>query len=381
MTQQSIQTVLSGLRAYFDMDVAFVSQFVEGDRVFRFVDSSVNGGPLRVGDSDPIDDSYCGYVVSGVLPQVIQDASRHPVAQAMEVTVTLPVGGHLSVPIMLRDGTAFGTLCAFSHVPDYSLDDSTAQVLRAFAVVIGLLLEGEQLDRRAAAAIDNRISKVLEAGGPTMFFQPIVELATGRVVGHEALARFPDRRPPDMWFAEAWAAGRGIELEVSAARAALRDFPRLKSDGYLSVNFAATSCGESEVCDLLLSGPVDKLVVEITEHSAINNVRGLSEQLSPFRALGGRLAIDDVGMGFSGLSQLVELSPDVIKLDRSLVADVANDAARTAMVAALVDYSARVGAALLAEGVEDETTSIALQELGVTFAQGYHFGRPAPPPD
>jgi len=120
------------------------------------------------------------------------------------------------------------------------------------------------------------------------------------------------------------------------------------------------------------------LVVEITEHSAIDNVRGLIEHLSPFRTLGGRLAIDDVGMGFSGLSQLVELAPDVIKLDRSLVTNVADDLSRNAIVASMVVYSEKVGASLLAEGVEDATTADALNELGVSLAQGYYFGRPAP---
>lgn len=378
MTQHSIKTLLAGLRSHFGVDVAFVSQFVEDERVFRFVDSALDDCPVRVDGSNPMDESYCSYVVSGVLPQLIQDASRHPVARSLAVTAALPVGAHLSVPIKLRDGSVFGTLCAFSHLPDSALDDRAVELLRASAVVIGLLLESVQPDRRALVVIENRIDQVLSSGGPTMFFQPIVDLATRRVVGHEALSRFPDGRAPDLWFSEAWAAGRGIDLELSAVRAALQDFPRLNSGGYLAVNLAATTCGESSTLELLCSARADTLVVEITEHAAIDNARGLYQHLAPLRASGGQLAIDDVGMGFAGLSTLVELAPDIIKLDRSLITNIADDLSRNAIVASMVAYSEKVGAVLVAEGVEDEETSIALKELGVTLGQGYHFGRPAP---
>ena len=376
-----MQTILAGLRAHFGMEVAFVSQFVEGDRVFRYVDSAVADCPVRVDSGDPIEESYCGRVVSGLLPSVLQDAARHPVAAALPVTRALPVGAHISVPIVLSDQSVFGTLCAFRSTPDFSLDDSAAHLLRAAAVVIGLLLEAEEADRRAAVELENKIDQILAASGPIMFFQPIIDLASKEVVGYEALARFPDSRPPDRWFAEAWAAERGIELELSALQAALRDFPRLGSDGFLAVNLSATTCSDEAVLDLLLANNPGTLVVEITEHAAIDNVQALIEHLQPFREQGGRLAIDDVGTGFSGLSQIVALSPEVIKLDRSLIVGIDTDRSRAAMAASLVGYSANVGATLLAEGIEDSITSQALADLGVSLAQGYYHGPPAPSPD
>ncbi|MCB0919863.1 MAG: EAL domain-containing protein [Actinobacteria bacterium] len=278
----------------------------------------------------------------------------------------------------MSDGTVFGTLCAFSSTPDLSLDDAAVTTLRCSAVVVGMLLEASHIDRRAAVVVRSRIDRVLDSGGPRMHFQPIVAVPGGEILGYEALARFPDDRAPDIWFAEAWDVGRGVALEMSAVAAAMRDFPVLDCEGFLTVNLAATSCGEEQVLELLSSGPVDRLVVEITEHSAIDNAAALVAHLAPFRELGGRLAIDDVGIGFSGLTQLVELAPDVIKLDRSLVAGLPDDSPRAALVAAMVAYSGSVGSWLLAEGVEDERTALALQDLGVRFAQGYHFGRPQP---
>lgn len=110
MTKSSIQTVLEGLRTHFGLEVAFVSEFVEGERVFRYVDSVADDCPVLVDGSDSLDGSYCGYVVRGLLPQVMQDASSHPVARRLPATQRMPVGAHLSVPILMSDGTVFGTL-------------------------------------------------------------------------------------------------------------------------------------------------------------------------------------------------------------------------------------------------------------------------------
>lgn len=361
------------------MDVAFISEFRDGQRVFRFVDTEDRSCPVQVNGSDPLEASYCQRVIDGRLPELIRDASRHAAARELPATAALPVGAHLSVPIRFSDGRIFGTLCCFSYTPDETLHDGSVDLLRALATFVAIVLEHDEAERGEAASASERINAVLDAGGPTIVYQPIVDMVSSRAVGVEALARFPDGRPPDVWFQEAWRTGCGVELELGAVRAALTGYRALPEELYLSVNLSPATLWGDNAVDLLLDGPVDRLVVELTEHAAIEDPAALTARLDKFTARGGRIAIDDVGMGFSGLHQLVELAPDVIKLDRSLIAGIDRDFARQAIVPALLTYADKVGADVVAEGVETPDEAAMLLRLGVRTAQGYHFARPGPP--
>jgi GAF domain-containing protein len=112
---QAIRALLSNLRAHLGMEVAFISEFRDGQRVFRYVDSDWPENPVIEGCGDPLEESYCQRVVDGRLPQVIQDAQELPEAAAIPATRTLPVGAHISVPIRTGDGRVYGTFCAFSR--------------------------------------------------------------------------------------------------------------------------------------------------------------------------------------------------------------------------------------------------------------------------
>jgi EAL domain-containing protein (putative c-di-GMP-specific phosphodiesterase class I) len=100
--------------------------------------------------------------------------------------------------------------------------------------------------------------------------------------------------------------------------------------------------------------------------------------LDVLRAAGVLLAVDDAGAGYASLRHVLRLRPDVIKLDIALVTGVHTDLARQALVAAMVGFAAATGARLVAEGVEEAAEATALRELGVMFAQGHLYGRPAP---
>ena len=101
--------------------------------------------------------------------------------------------------------------------------------------------------------------------------------------------------------------------------------------------------------------------------------------MAPLRARGARLAVDDVGAGYSGLRQLTTVHPSYLKLDRSLVSGIDHDAERAALVGALVGYADRVGSLLVAEGIENEAELLTLRELGAPLAQGFYLGRPGKP--
>lgn len=131
-----LQNTLSALRRHLDMDVAFISHFHDGVREFRVVDSKNQNPPIAVGDSGPLEDSYCQRVIDGRLPEIINDAFELPEAMNMEVTALVPVRAHMSVPIKLSDGKVYGTFCCFSYTPDQTLNERDISVMHVFADLI-----------------------------------------------------------------------------------------------------------------------------------------------------------------------------------------------------------------------------------------------------
>src|SRR4051794_35907713 len=224
------------------------------------------------------------------------------------------------------------------------------------------------------------IEHVLEDPGTRIghAFQPVVDLRTGLVAGFEALSRFTDsRRPPNAWFAQAHRCGLGIELEIAAARAQL-ETPDRPLGTRLSINLSPTAMLSAEA-DELLAGDLSHLLLEVTEDELMAEGGALEGRLAELRRRGARLAVDDIGAGYAGLKQVMRLQPDMLKLDRSLVAGVCEDAAKGAMVDALVRYARRIGSDVCAEGVETLADLEALADLDVTYGQGFVLARPQPP--
>ena len=121
---------------------------------------------------------------------------------------------------------------------------------------------------------------------------------------------------------------------------------------------------------------LSRVVVEITEHDAVDNYEDTRSVLASFRRAGARIAVDDVGAGFASLRHVLLLQPDVVKLDTSLIRDVHDSPRQQAIVRALVTFSDEVGAVVLAEGIEVAEQVPALLAAGVTLGQGWHLGVP-----
>ena len=245
-------------------------------------------------------------------------------------------------------------------------------------------LAATQEPRRRLASIAHRTERLLaEPDGLTVALQPIVDLATGRWVAVEALARFPDGAPPDHWFAEAHEAGLGVELERLALRRSLELLPVLPPEVELSVNASPALVMDDGFGDLLrgLRGSdAARLVVEITEHASVSHYEEIRAVLLPHRERGVRLAVDDTGAGYSSFAHVLRLRPDVIKLDRSLLSDIDQDAARRAFVTAIVLMALELDARVTAEGVESAGELDTLASLGVDTVQGYLLARPSTDP-
>lgn len=375
-----IERILADLRAQLRMEVAFVSEFRGGRRIFRYVDAEPSHTAVRVGGSDPLEASYCQRVIDGRLPEVIPDATRIPECLSLPATLALPVGAHISVPIYRADGSVYGTFCCFSSEPDPSLKDRDAALLRILAPLIGDYLENEGIDTARRGEIFDRTRRILDAGGPDIVFQPIKHLASGATCGYEALSRFPSSAglPPDVWFLEAAEVGLGVELELAAISAALRRLPDIARDAYLSVNASTTAIMSADFFGVISRAPCARVVLELTEHAAVDDYVGLNAALLTYRSAGLRIAVDDTGAGYASMSHILQLHPDIIKLDRSLTLGIAEDRARQAMATFLVSFSREIGAHVLAEGIETEHHLSILLSLGVQFGQGYHLGRPGP---
>jgi EAL domain-containing protein (putative c-di-GMP-specific phosphodiesterase class I) len=226
-----------------------------------------------------------------------------------------------------------------------------------------------------------RIQTVLDdCSALSMVFQPIVDVMTEQTVAVEALSRFDftPYRPPDVWFAEAHQNGLGVDLELLAIMKAIDALPLLPPDVALTINAGPQTVMCPELRDAVLRAPTHRIILELTEHTAIDDYSALVAALRTIRQAGARVAIDDTGSGYSSLAHILKLAPDFIKLDRDLVSGIDVDPVRRALAASLVTFAGDTGAEIIAEGVETQDELDVLRRLGVRYAQGYHLGHPAP---
>jgi len=212
-------------------------------------------------------------------------------------------------------------------------------------------------------------------------YQPVVDLQRGLVVGYEALARLagPPSAPPDRWFAAAAAEGLGARLEAVVLERALPTRAALPPDCFLSVNLNPNLVLDRTVQAVLAeAGELPGVVIELTEHDRIDDYGRLRRALTRLRSCGVNIAMDDAGAGYAGLSSLIALRPDLVKVDRSLIAGIDVDPVKRELVELLGSMVGRMGAWLLAEGIERREELETLVRLGVPLGQGFLLGRPTP---
>lgn len=375
-----ITGILRSVRQHLGMEVAYVSEFVDNDSVYRSVDAPGLEALIKPGDSRSLDDVYCRHILAGRLPELIPDTSAIPLAASMPITQAVPIGSHVSVPLTLSDGSVYGMFCCLSPSTNTTLNFRDLHVIRAFADIVAQQIDRNRLsnqDREARIAL---ISTIIEARSIDIHVQPIWDFVEDQTVGFECLSRFAHepRRSPDRWFADADEVGLGIPLELSAIAAALGQAPRFPKDIYLTINASADALMAPEFEFAIAGFDPTRLVIELTEHGAVHDYDGLMETLASYRQRGIRLAIDDAGAGFAGLQHIVRLKPDIIKLDMGLTRNVDTDPARRALASALIFYARETGCQILAEGIETDAELNTLKQLGVAKGQGYRLGRPVP---
>ncbi len=219
-----------------------------------------------------------------------------------------------------------------------------------------------------------------DPGQPRVVFQPIVDLRRGVIAGYEALARFGASAAPspDLWFAAADRAGVAARFEARVLREALAARDRLPPNCFLAVNVMPHLLTAPEVAAVWLDADLNGLVMELNE--AISTAERAPEIVVTAQALrdrGGVIALDDVGSGYAGLRQLALIRPELVKLDRDLVARANVDRVRRTLAELVNVFANRLGAWVIAEGVERDEELAMLVALGIPFGQGWHLGRPA----
>jgi EAL domain-containing protein (putative c-di-GMP-specific phosphodiesterase class I) len=336
----------------------------------------------RDGVTQKRETSFCQLILDGELPPVIPDVRKHPKAMALPAARFPRLRSYLSVPVVLSDGTLYGTFCAAGLRADRDLQERDRALMEVLAHAAALIVEPGFLRERRRREIEGRLLPLLDDGGPTVVLQPIVSLSTGGRVGVEALSRFPAgwSLPPDRCFADAREVGLDRTLELMAVRRAVEvALPVLGPDEYVGVNLSPDVVMHADCSAVLRHLPLDRVLLELSEHDPVSDYPALMAVIDPWRAEGLRLAIDDVGSGFSSLRHIVLTRPDVIKLDRGIVDGVATDPVLDTLVRSMVAFARGLGARTVAEGVETQADADALRSAGVDLGQGWHYGRPVPP--
>lgn len=370
-----------------------------GERVVREVSSRLTA-TLRETD-------LIGRMPDGAFALVLQEvaadeslghATRRIVAKICEplraggVDVTLR--GHIGMALFPRDASGWDEL----------LTRAAAALARARAAEVEFMFHEEQFTSRThdRLRLEREFAEASEASELLLHYQPVVAtqggrmvgaeaLARGQVMGIEALARWPhqDRGlvPPAEFIPIAEATGRILSLDRWAIATAVRQGGTWWSrgwDGWVSVNLSTRSLRDPDlvefVADVLGGRGIagDRLMLEITESAAMRDPEATIAIVHSLKELGVRIAIDDFGTGHSSLGYLRRLPVDLLKLDRTFVGDLGTQERDRWIVESIVGLAHRMGAQVVAEGVEDPRALEWLRAAGCDLVQGFLVGRPAP---
>ncbi|MDC8784511.1 GGDEF domain-containing protein [Roseateles koreensis] len=253
---------------------------------------------------------------------------------------------------------------------------------------------GRIAERTTERTAPLRVQALIQQGLLSTMFQPIAQLDSGLIYGYEALVRGPKGSAleyPDALFAAGRREGLSVELEICCARQALQDWRHQALPGKLLINMSAAALASAVAqsghdnhgdCNTLLNErlglPLDRIVIELTEHERVTDIEILRQTIVGLRRQGVGIALDDFGDGRSSLRLWSEIQPDLVKIDKYFTHDLPAHAEKLQTFRALLQLAETFGAQLVAEGIENAEELRVLRDLGVSFGQGWFLGRPNP---
>jgi len=365
------------------MDVAWLARWEEDLLVLQVLDGDAASFGLAPGVTIKRDRGLYDRFLTGELPSVVPDTELEASAAREPLIGQLGLRSYAVAGVVDNDGVVYGMIGCAAHQPRPALRQRDGRFLGLLASFLSDFVIDLQNLWETRSEVSRGIAELIDAGGPMIVYQPIVDLAAHTVVGLEALSRFPraDQGPvrvPEGWYADAHAVGLGTELELAAVGRALAALPDIPPGVTLAVNASPTTISAGLVD--LVAGVATRVAVEITEHEYFTADRAVMRGLDALREQGVRIAADDIGTGYAGLEQLLHLRPDIIKLDRVITRGIDADPARQTIAAGLVQIAREIGGSTVAEGIETPGELEAVRAAGIPYGQGYFFGVPIPSP-
>jgi EAL domain-containing protein (putative c-di-GMP-specific phosphodiesterase class I)/GGDEF domain-containing protein len=262
--------------------------------------------------------------------------------------------------------------------------------LRVERTIYNGILEARQDFHRRGEALDqarlDEVRRIIRHQSVRTLFQPIVQLPEREILGFEALSRGPQGsylESAENLFGFTERAGLLGEIELLCVERALTNAARLPPGAVLFLNISMLGLELVESAGSGLAGKLSDVtrspsncVLEITERTYAESASRLRERVADLRSHGFRIAIDDMGTGYSALHVLAELQPDFIKLDKMLVRDLPDEPIKRNLVSAITRFARDSRSRVIAEGVETEAEVDVLTELGIDLQQGFFFGYP-----
>lgn len=251
------------------------------------------------------------------------------------------------------------------------------------------LAESMSRENEDAKLRARRLAEIIENEQVHTLVHPVFRMSDLSIVGYEALSRGPEETEferPDKLFKVAYDSDLVLKLERLCRKKALEAAAHMPGDRYLFLNIEPDAVNDPQLRDITFSTLIadsklapDKVVLEITERTAIVDFVAFRQTLEYLRTLGFGVAVDDAGAGYGSLQCLAEVKPEWVKVDLSLVRSCDADPVRQQLISSLVTYAGEIGVNLVAEGIETKAELRTLRELGVEFGQGFLFTQPVPP--
>jgi EAL domain-containing protein (putative c-di-GMP-specific phosphodiesterase class I) len=240
--------------------------------------------------------------------------------------------------------------------------------------------------------IEIDLQRALARDELVLYYQPVVELASGEIKGVEALIRWahPEKGlvPPGMFIAVAESSGLIVTIGEWVLRQACQDLGKWAGPGApklrMSVNVSARQLSHPGFEDMVVrvlgdsGADPDLITLEITESMLIHDTAGKADVLERLRAMGTRIALDDFGTGYSSLSSIREMPIDILKIDKSFIDNIASSPEAVSLTQTIIRLANDLGLTTIAEGAEKLEQVEILRELGCQLVQGYYFSKPVP---
>lgn len=365
------------------------------------IKGSLSGKAMMTGETQISTDTFNDPEVDRQACEItgIRSMALLPLRYNLQVFGVLKISSSVPNSISQSDAELVELLAEFVALAVGSLSELSTLAARYLSFAQG---HGNTIDSGAMAmeVIDQFVSGILAPhatnklekrkdveslftdGKLNIVFQPIVDLASNKTRSVEALSRFKTDpyRSPDLWYKDANDVHLGVELELHAIELILKQLGQIPSQVELSLNVspdAIESFHLGELLDSLDDELCHRIILEVTEHVEVEDYAQLNSILNRFRKRGIKVAIDDTGSGISSLTHILEINPDIIKLDRSLITNIDKDPVRFSLANALVVFAEKIDATVVAEGIETKEELDTVGKLGINMGQGFYLARPA----